>query len=72
MKTVYARVSEVSGKVLINDKEIGTELKCSDEDFKTIYRLGYVASLDEVCFSGSFTVENGVLKLIKSTDDSEF
>ena len=72
MKTIHARVSELSGKVLINDQLIGIELKCSDEDFMTIYRRGYVASLNEVCFSGEFIIKNGVLALIKSTEQSEF
>jgi hypothetical protein len=72
MKTVYARVSEVSGKVLINDQLSGVELKCSDNDYMTIYRMGYVSSLNEICFSGDFIIENGVLTLSKSTDDSEF
>tara|TARA_R110000868_G_scaffold214166_1_gene464290 strand:+ start:639 stop:857 length:219 start_codon:yes stop_codon:yes gene_type:complete len=72
MKTLYARVSEISGKILINDQQIGTEVKCSNEDFKTIYRFGYVASLNEICFFGDFTIENSVLTLNKSTDESEF
>ena len=72
MKTIHARVSELSGKILINDQSSGVELKCSDDDFMTIYRFGYIASLDEVCFSGNFIIENSVLTLIKSTDESEF
>jgi hypothetical protein len=72
MKTVYARVSEISGKILINDQLSGTALKCSDDDFMTIYRCGYIASLDEVCFSGDFIIENGFLTLITPSDESEF
>ena len=72
MKTVYARVSEVSGKVLISNKATGAKLTCSDDDFLTIHRFGYIASVNEICFSGDFTIENSVLTLNKSTDLSEF
>ena len=72
MKTVYARVSEISGKILINDQLSGVALKCSNDDFMTIYRCGYVASLGEVCFSGDFIIENGLLTLITPSDESEF
>ena len=72
MKILHAKVSPVSGKILINDQGIGTELKCSNEDFKTIYRYGYVASLNEICCTCDFTIKNGLIELNRPTDESEF
>ena len=71
MKTVYARVTPF-GKILINDQMEGVKLNCSDEDFNTIYRLGYVDSIKQICFCGDVNIENGELTLNKSTDNSEF
>tara|TARA_R110000851_G_scaffold125142_1_gene255856 strand:+ start:42 stop:485 length:444 start_codon:yes stop_codon:yes gene_type:complete len=71
MKTVYARVTPF-GKILINDQMEGVKLSCSDDDFNTIYRLGYIDSIKQISFCGDVNIENGELTLNKSTDKSEF
>tara|TARA_R110000744_G_scaffold98485_1_gene190339 strand:- start:55 stop:273 length:219 start_codon:yes stop_codon:yes gene_type:complete len=72
MKTVFARVNPVNGKVIINDAAQGVKLACSDNDFSTMYKWGFVQSLNEMNFSGDFSIENGVVTLNKSVEESEF
>ena len=72
MKTVFARVNPVSGKVVINDASQGVKLTCSDDDFATMYKWGFNQFLNEMNFQGDFNIENGVVTLNKSVDEPEF
>ena len=70
MKTVYARVTPF-GKILINDQMEGVKLNCSDEDFNTIYRLGYVDSIKQICFCGDFNIENVYDTIMETINESK-
>ena len=73
MKTVYATVNSLNGKVSINNQSIGTKLSCTSDDFNHMHRWGYNETSETFFFSGTFNITDGILTItVDNGDDSEF